>query len=938
MPTFPCLVFPAFLASLILPQLSSATRKATLPGTESKRRKTTAWASPRDHFSPSPRTESSAAASPVVGDGASDTTATPLASSPESGEELQPSVFLLPQVSTNDALPEAVIAEDLFPTEARLRGGEYLQSDDVGYFDRIPQELQRIFQAPNVESEDLRKSVDALIPMHERELEKLGGSYTLRSGDMCLVWRPTVGNCDFGTVMGPCYQRLAVYLQSKTKRKTCRHGQRFLLPRTARWSMYEASGAKGVWYDTISSIGWKDMHLVRHPVYLDYPNFVAQKATINKNICMQVSPFTEQFDRVNFAQMLSKFPEKSGKLSEDCASDQDPEYWTLRGCLRCMNVNNPHEVCEFNDYSSWMNGEEGYQKSSSANIEEEDSSPPGNGTPRAHFVASTSAEMSYKRWARDFYKDGSTTANQESFRQSVDPVLIYRQYEGKTQKIAFQMKWRECVARQLWASAYYKMFGRRLHFVYKMLNDELQGPGDDGTAVVRDLQNIDAWQGWEKTWIGPPNMGKSWKFRHVSFGFHGYQRGAGFMTATQGKNIQDIAIYGLAPLLENLAVRAPGQQQQQALFGAGPSNTNLAGGGDQHQGAAAGAAASSTTITPASGNDNRTAAELAQLDVARPANVEMQIKNLILFDSVCYGGKNKKTGKRISSSIGRVFESLYKRGWYRLQALGSIDLQSAYRFRFHSVRPGLPVFSFVQSDRSEGTRMLEDWQYLPGDTVDVVLAKGPRVGSLASDAVPAVRWHRAVVVDVGTLSPNTTLSLLYAKDQIDGPSPLRPRIKLCDVHPNVLANVPGAKAQAGMLEQELFSPQFVPDPRTKQRLLQQREFEDYAVLRPRLAPVNEPRVKRSPYNIGENVKVCPYSGRSCLLSDFRQGHVLSNSPLRVETPQYGVLEPWQYCGTDFVMKEAAFSARVRTTEAQQARTNRQRSGGARKMRTVGLPM
>eukprot|EP00392_Amoebophrya_sp_AT5.2_P013703 g13832.t1 len=619
--------------------------------------------------------------------------------------------------------------------------------------------------------------------MSIRQLEDLGGSYTLRSGDLCLVWRPTIGTCDFGSApVGTCYQRLAVYLgrtPAETSKKKCRSGQRFLLPRHVLLSMFEASGAKGIWYDTVSGLGWQDMHLVRHPVYLDYEKFINEKPTVNKNICLQVSPFTETLEKTNFGKMLTRFPEKDGTLSQNCAWEQDPEYWTLRGCLKCMNVNNPSAVCEFNDYDAFFHNRWEQEVLERLKAEGQVTSPPEDASVVEHQydydLPSGAAESSedgsgtrtstttsrlpaaLRRWREDYLSG--------NLRQSIDPVLVYRQYEGKSGKITFQMKWRECVARQLWA------------------------------AVVRDLQHIERWQGWRDTYIQSPQTG-SWKFRHVSFGFHGYEKGLGFMTAIQGKNINDIAIYGLAPLLENLShslgVANPEEQRQLAKIQANPA--------------------------------------------------------LLL--------------KRRESAHSPKPIDPYKRGWYRLQALGSKDLQSPYRFRFESVRPGRPVFSFVQSDRSDGTRMLDSWQYILGDTVDV---------------------SRGIVVDVGALNPNTTLSLLYG-DQLNGPSPAKPTIRLCE---------PPASVVLGASDDP---PANVPV----------QQFDRYAILRPRLVPL------ALSYDLRERVKVCAYNtGRSsCLASDYRSGIVVTSTPLRIQTNEWGLLEPWHFCGTDFVMKEATFLQRM----------------------------
>ncbi|CAD7934924.1 unnamed protein product [Amoebophrya sp. A25] len=1081
---------------------------------------------------------------------------------------------------TSQPLDQEEMAMGITRSIKRFRAGRHLPSDQVEYFQRVPSELEPIWQAPDVESEDMRKSVDMWIPLKVKTFEELGGAYTLQSGDLCLVWRPTIGSCDYGAVShGNCYQRMALFKQPKQASTgvaplppviKCRLSKRFQLPHTVRLSMYEASGSRGIWYDEVSSLGWRDMHLVRHPVYLDYVRFVNDRPAINKNVCMQVSPLVESFQVVNFGTMIDRFPEKDGSLNDNCASRDDPEYLTLRGCLRCMNMEDTDEVCEFNNYeellgNSWH--EKYVQRAAGAGGGPSAVTTNGTEATRNSKSRSSSSTAAYSSW--DFRSD--------AFRQSVDPVLVYRQYEGSTGQIAFQIKWRECVERQLWSSAYYKMHGRRLHFVYKMLDDALQDRSNDGSAVVHDLQTIDHWRGWERTYLGRPQHGQRWKFKHVSFGFHGYKKGAAFMTAVQGKNINDIAIYGLAPLLQNQANPAETVFGREGL-GVGTATANIGGPaallssaayvrrGDA--GASSGGSASGQVVV-----GNKVLTTSAGAAPNRQVIAGPLIKNTILFDSVCFGGKNKRNGRRISSSIGRVFESLYKRGWHKIQALGSKDLQSAYRFRFNSVRAGYPVFSFVQSDRSDGTRMLEEYNYLVGDTVEVVLERQmDRHGPISARAVSGteqwagkrfvngqssnffVGYELAVVTSIGSFSQNVTLTTSNYS-QHGGPSPVKPALRLCqapegmmnmpssagnggaattnpqnnnaartaqrarprsaasslsvtevpraafpfpvqsttaqeqanstgplsshggivvvDVNnritspgapaatsssPNIfrsvdavlgsaagttsasgveatsssLSSLPaaagggqvvgtspigssassiGSTVRTSALErpasaQQLRHPvqgytaylrngqggtlfpapkrivmatsytsqsQPVEPPRTpgnrgqyvisraNLEMRQNKVYEDYQVLRPRLVKLNDFREKRSPYDVGEKVKVCiptqllpssssrgnsksasPTSNgstpakeqtsanrgssqqlsaaagqqsslgqvpQSCLPTDYRTGYVVQAEPLKIQTEAWGLLEPWNFCGSDFVMRYTDFYAR-----------------------------
>lgn len=66
-------------------------------------------------------------------------------------------VLALPPDSDNQVRQQVLLAapnlpptEDHFPTEHRFRNGQHLPSAEVDYYDRIPEQLQVVFQAPNV--------------------------------------------------------------------------------------------------------------------------------------------------------------------------------------------------------------------------------------------------------------------------------------------------------------------------------------------------------------------------------------------------------------------------------------------------------------------------------------------------------------------------------------------------------------------------------------------------------------------------------------------------------------------------------------------------------------------------------------------------------------------------------------------------------------------
>merc|ERR1712194_740518 len=61
------------------------------------------------------------------------------------------------------------------------------------------------------------------------------------------------------------------------------------------------------------------------------------------------------------------------------------------------------------------------------------------------------------------------------------------------------------------------------------------------------------------------------------------------------------------------------------------------------------------------------------------------------------------------------------RGFYHLQALGSEDAQTPYRFRFHSLAHGMPWFKFVTGKRAEGTKHITTYEFLQDDTVEVTM-------------------------------------------------------------------------------------------------------------------------------------------------------------------------------------------------------------------------